>query len=936
MTPSLRTTPGGRFALHPVTVAALMSLAGPALAQTAPADAAAGTKETDTSLTRVEVVGARASLERSLTLKRNAAGVQDSISATELGRFPDDNVADSLSHITGVAIRRAPGGEGLSVSVRGLGPGYSLTTLNGRILATDGAGRDFAFDVLPAEILSGADVIKSAQASNTEGAIGGLIALRTARPLDQKGQRGMVRLDADRNQMSRLNGSKLSGVWSNSFAGDTVGVLLGAVVQHRKVRTDMAEYTYFRDYDIDVNGNGQIDANEHKLFTTCCMTFGAIMEDKRRSALSGTLEWKPSAALRSSIDLLATELKSPQVGYRQAYYPDYAEGRWHDVKVNGDGMVTGMAMNDLVPELANITTDRRVRTRLLGWASEWKPSDKLTLNSDLYVSTSRRSSGGNDTYVVADLTAPAAATWAANSDVLPQLSVTLPGGGDLATALAQGKLGNADFGPHYVGLRGDNLKDRVTGLNLGGKLALDARWGGVTWDALNFGISATRRQKSRDTYDNDFTNGSVQYSGSEATSFASLGADVLQRQFTLPHFMPKAGGNVPGSFLAFDVQAYLDALKKLDGKTNPADGTPFDLNKTLPILNPMQSYRVQENTTAAFVQADLSGDNWNADFGLRLVRTRTQAQSATSNILVTYQVDPTVPTSAFIVQYSDPQAVSDSGHYTQALPSANISWQFARNWQLRAGAAKTMARPGVDQLAPTRSDGAAGGIDVITVSGDPRLKPYSARQLDASLEWYYQPRSALTLAVFSKRIRNFVTQVSDRDLDLGTKDDHGQPVLFTVIHPVNGDRASVSGVELGWQHLWDNGFGVRAQYTRNRSRSVVDGQYAGPLENVAPATTSLGLLYERGPWSTNLAWDRTQSTVVANDAAGLGLRSIARPLIWVTAQVSYEITKGFKLSLEGRNLTNSVERTDLEIGYRPPLNYSAYGRSITVGASYAF
>ena len=131
----------------------------------------------------VIVSGVRASLGRSVELKRGAGTVQDSISAVELGKFPDDNVADSLSHITGVAISRTAGGEGQKVSVRGLGPEYTLTTFNGRILATDGAGRDFAYDVLPSDVISGADVIKGAQASLTEGAIGGLVNLRSAQPV---------------------------------------------------------------------------------------------------------------------------------------------------------------------------------------------------------------------------------------------------------------------------------------------------------------------------------------------------------------------------------------------------------------------------------------------------------------------------------------------------------------------------------------------------------------------------------------------------------------------------------------------------------------------------------------------------------------------------------------------------------------------------------
>src|SRR5689334_2009660 len=214
---------------------ALCVPAGVALAQNAPSPGSeAG--EIDT----VVVTGVRASLGRSIDLKRGAGTVQDSISAVELGKFPDDNVADSLSHITGVAISRTAGGEGQKVSVRGLGPEYTLTTLNNRILATDGAGRDFAYDVLPSDVISGADVIKGAQAAISEGAIGGLVNLRSASPFDQKGQQAIARFEGDRNMMSELNGYKFSGVYSNTFADDRIGVMLGVVYAQRKDRTDVA------------------------------------------------------------------------------------------------------------------------------------------------------------------------------------------------------------------------------------------------------------------------------------------------------------------------------------------------------------------------------------------------------------------------------------------------------------------------------------------------------------------------------------------------------------------------------------------------------------------------------------------------------------------------------------------------------------------------
>ena len=121
---------------------------------------------------------------KSLEVKKNATVVLDSINASELGRFPDDDVADSLNHLPGITITRTTGGEGQKVNVRGLGPQYNIVLLNNRILATDDDGRDLAFDVLPSEVISGADVLKSSQASALEGAIGGTVNLRTASPFE--------------------------------------------------------------------------------------------------------------------------------------------------------------------------------------------------------------------------------------------------------------------------------------------------------------------------------------------------------------------------------------------------------------------------------------------------------------------------------------------------------------------------------------------------------------------------------------------------------------------------------------------------------------------------------------------------------------------------------------------------------------------------------
>jgi len=189
------------------TGASATSATSTASATTAAPATSATTARGSPELQEIVVTGIRASLEKSLEIKKDASVVLDSINATEMGRFPDADVADSLEHLPGITIDRTTGGEGIHVNVRGLGPQYNITTLNNRILASDDDSRDLAFDVLPSEVISGADVLKSTQASALEGSIGGTVNLRTASPFDNPGLHGGVHAEGNDNDMSDLKGT---------------------------------------------------------------------------------------------------------------------------------------------------------------------------------------------------------------------------------------------------------------------------------------------------------------------------------------------------------------------------------------------------------------------------------------------------------------------------------------------------------------------------------------------------------------------------------------------------------------------------------------------------------------------------------------------------------------------------------------------------------
>jgi TonB-dependent receptor len=915
-------------------------------------------------LQEVIVTGLRASLEKSIEIKRNAPVVLDSINATELGRFPDDDVADSLSHITGISISRTTGGEGMYVGVRGLGSSYNIVTLNNRIMATDDDGRDLAFDILPADVISGADVLKSAQASALEGSIGGTVNLRSAHAFDSPGLHMAARVEKNYNDMSEFRGTKASAFLSNTFANDTFGVLVGVVASDTKTRSDALNYNT---YDASNPGVWPLDGSQ-AVVAACCISFGSIIDEKKRQAISGSLEWRPNSAFHITLDGLYSRLRDPQVAYNQAYYPDFnydANGNpeWSNVVVT-NGLITSFTANNFVPEVVNNTIDRRVNTYLVGLNAGWQVTDRLSLSADLYQSRADRPEGGNDAFVTAGLVSPTpynqdTITWTNTNGGLPNIAVTLPNGEDYGKALAAGELNNNFWNTHYVGLNGFTIHDQVTGAALEGKLKFD-KW---NFNAFNFGIAETQRQKSRADISNDWTNGSSQYNlyntvnGGPPISFGSLGANVISL-VKLPNFMPGAGGSFPTTMAAFNVQALLSALQKLNGQPNPSapPGFPanYDFSYTLPQYNAVNSYSVTENTVAAFGELTFAGTDWSGNVGLRLVRTNTTSATAVDNIETITIQNTSDPTNPAYVVYSQPTPISSKGAYVLPLPSFNLSYWIEPKLQLRVGAAETMTRPELNQLAPTRTDNTINRVYEISYSGNADLKPIKAYQGDVSVEWYYQPKAALTVAVFGKKLRDFITTGSVNNVDVGALgyfngSTTGVPVLYTVFEPINGDHGYVTGVELAWQHILDNGLGIRAQYTRNQSKAWVQGQYVGQLEGVAPSAASLGGIYEAHGIAASVSWDYTGRFVAQTFTEVPGWQAITNSFSWVTASLSYEITKEFKVYAEGKNLANAVTKSFLQ-GRQDAIwssgstgtsssvgeGYSAYGRTFTVGAAYRF
>jgi len=918
----------------------------------------------------IVVTGIRGSLDKSLRIKRDSAVVVDSINATELGRFPDSDVADSLQHITGITINRTTGGEGQYVSVRGLGSQYNITTLNDRILATDDDGRDFAFDILPSDIISGADVLKSPEASAQEGSIGGTVNLRSARPFDHPGFHAVARVEGNYNDMSHDKGYKASGFISDTNSSGTLGFLVGVVYSDVKFRTDALNYATYDPNNPGVwppaSADGTVPPGAQPVVGLCCIQFGSVVDRKKRFAVTGALEWKPSDRLHIVLDGMFTRLHDPQVAYDQSYYPNFTYDQngnpeWSNVEIN-NGIITKFTGTNFTPEVVNQTIHRVVNTYLIGLNGTWEATSRLTLRGDVYRSHASRPEGGQDAFVTAGLVSPTPynqniINYSANKNAMPDISVTLPDGSDYAAGLASGTLDNQSlWSTHYVGLSGYSIKDTVTGA----KLDASYEVGGII-KHIDVGVNYNNRSKSRTDVSNDWTGGSNQYSSLYNTvdgqpapiTFASMGQNVIST-FNFPNYFSGAGGNFPHTQVLLNIPALLAGLKSLDGTPNYTAGSgTYLFANTLPQYNAVNSYVVRERTISGYVQATLGGPRWSGNVGVRLVHTTTNAATAVDNILSVTVADTANPTNAGVVVYSAPTALKARGSYTLALPSVNLNYHFTDRLQLRLAGAEVVSRPNLNQLAPTATDNSINQDYVLTYAGNAALKPIKAWQADASLEYYYHPNDMVSVALFKKWLRNDITTVERNGIDIGAvgcfNGNACQTLPYSVIEPVNGDTAQIYGIELSWQHMLSNGLGIRAQFTHTWSKTKVDGVNVGAEAGVSPTTFSINPFYEHGRVSLSVSWDHTSPFVYSTFTEIDGYSAYAKSYDWVTASASYNITPRLRVYVEGKNLTNAIVRTYLNknpyaiwasgatgTSSSVGAGYSAYGRTFTGGVRFAF
>ena len=896
-------------------------------------------------LQEVVVTGIRASLERAMDIKRDADSVVDSISAEDIGKFPDANVAESLQRITGVSIDRNQVGEGQTVTIRGFGPTFNTVLVDGRQLPTQTGHRSFDFDTLPADLINGADVFKTSAASQNEGGIGGSMNLHTARPLDLKRLTAIASIKGERDDLSGSHVEPQGFVLvSDTFADGTIGALGSLSLQERSAPTNRAFTGNWFSSDF-----AQLPGDP-TLFMPQQIDVIALDAFYRRIGGHGVLQWKPNDQLVMTLDGLYDKYEihseSSEIGW---YFgpTTLQSGTW-----DKNGVLTSFTTNDqlhtdYIREHQNTDLLSPTLLEQVGYIVKWNSSDnQFLVGLDLNLAKN----------TVAGGTEPRYFTVAGFND-----TVTYNGNGGVGipslTSLgvpSQGIPGNVYTDPnllqtHFIQQQARDNSDQIN------EAHLDLQWNAHT--SVLQGLRSGGYFQNRILKANTLTtHGSAQcaYCGYNTPAPAGLFSTLNG-----PSGFGGYGSSLPGQWLTYDPGAYMDylvtpaAMAAEDAAKGLTPGTTSNNLNTggavgFTPTDGSSSYAVTEKIEAFYVQFDLGGTvaglPWSGNIGGRYVHTKETSHGYTQVLtdLLPIQGDP----SEYNPVYANSGQllyVSASHSYNNFLPSVNLKLNLTDQIIARAAFSRSLTRPDMYDLRPVINYNVLRPLEMQASGGNPDLKPYLSDNYDLSVEWYFSRASYASIGAFRKNIKDFVTNeysnlvqhiVNSQNLALYP----GGIVNFQFNAPANSQSAYAEGLELALQHTFSwlpspfDGLGFNANATFMHSDAVLN---AANTSNTF-ALTGLGnsqnfiVFYEKGPVGVRFAYNY-------RDAFLSGTAPITHTKAYgqLDAQASYKITDNVLVTLAAANLTNAVQQTyDRYVNEFDSLN--EFGRRYSAGVRVSF
>ncbi len=878
-----------RIALAVKSALGLAMLAPPSLALAAPAP-------DHSALEEIVVTGYRKSVEASLEAKRDATGLVDVVTADDIGKMPDKNVADSLARVPGVTTSAAGANEGGfdendRVSMRGTNPSLTQTLINGHSVAagdwfvldqTGTVGRSVSYTLLPSEIVSKVVVEKSSSASLVEGGVAGSVDIITRKPLDfskpftLEASAGAVYADLPSKtdpQVSAL------GAFKND-AGN-FGVMVQLFSEKRHLRRDGIEVL---GYDTIAAATPTTPASKIALSNPDLAgvqyphLMGAALFTQTRERNGGLLdvEFKPSD--NDTLDLTAFSSRMLASNYNRNYL------FWGTHFINaGQGQAPLPGYTVAGNTLTSATFAPVAGTDYGVYDQISRPDEEATANfvnlDNTWNATDALTFFGQVGY-----------SWGDGKTPEQDVSETSPGIGTGASY----QLNGIGSGPSF---------------NLGSQNNTTPRPGGVP---VAFGwIFGDQNIDVKDTetwakIDSDFKMHNDSWTdlkfGARFEKHDRTSANVIGQGPTAAgqstSAYPGAFSNYPSNYNTFGASIPTGIWYWSPAQLQ-AYNSPTNVNRD-PVtrLDWNSMFSVYEKDSAAFVQADFKGSNWAGNVGLRYVHTDEDVITYTS---VGANQPGAITTSAF-----GPFIPTYTKHsYNDVLPSANLKIDLTPDLVARFAAAETMTRAdysalgGFTSLSPPGTPGQIGGGS----TGNPDLKPIRSTNLDAGLEWYFAKHSLLSATAFYMDLRNYVSYGSViKKYVTYSNVDNGLVETYNLTAPINA-KGRVEGAEFAYQQAFTENFGFIGNYTYadGKQTSLVAPGGDDRLVGTSKNTYNVQGYFENKSFSARVAYTYRSSFYSGLDRSTAFTQYNIGTL---SASLGYTMNDHFSITLDAMNLNN--------------------------------
>ena len=802
----------------------------------------AGSTAADPANEEIIVSGIRASLEQAADIKRDAPQVMDVITAEDVGKLPDSNVAEALQRVTGVQITRVFG-EGQSVSVRGLQQvrvevdGRTLLGWSARLSPpeNDQLGRSSGLDSVPSSLFGRLEVRKSPLASQAEGGLGGTVNLVTPKPLSFKEPTFSIRAQGVYSENSDKVEPAITGFATTKFADGRIGVMIAGEYQKRTSTNQTFERNNFLNRTYTGTGGGVLP-------TPVLLQYEQFVVDRSRLGLNGAIQFEVTPEFTVTADALYSKLTT---GRKQDFFAFRLPTGNNPVtnRVVEDGMVVAGNANGTVTTAGQIRNEP-TESFLYGLNGKYVGDNGLTIEADGYYSK------GTIDQTIQIITLQATALVPGAFDFRDQTvpSLTLSG--------PFNPTNYASYNPASNGVRSNRL------------IGLLEEWTGkldVSYEA-DSGVTIAAGVRYTDLH---------AQSNAFRSQVTPTRAEIEPYLKTIDGFMPDIPGTFPRGFLST-----APTFDYVFTRAQAAEPNPNPNGKSTLLPNLQRDYDFSERTIAAYLmvsgEGEILGMPYKANAGVRIASTRLSVDS--------YVNVGTVST-----------LVNDKNRYTNVLPSANVAFNVTDDFLVRISGSQTMQRASIADLAPSTFFNAT---NLSVTGGNVNLDPPISTQADISFEYYMGKTSLISGAVFYKDVKDFIASFVTSGVDTNL-DPQGRVLVFS--RPENLASAKIKGFEVGIQQFADflpspfDGLGIIANYTYSDS----EDQSGFPLVAVSKNSYNLVGLYEKGPFSARIAYNYRDEAVFEFSE---GRPSFIGSRSQLDAQIGFDITKNFAISLQAQNL----------------------------------